>query len=59
MIEGAGRSPSPFGYRTREITDLVHGDNERILVDALKFGTIAIRKLLDRFEKGVPGSYAA
>lgn len=29
--------------------ELVHGDDERIPVDSLEFGTTAIRRLLERF----------
>jgi len=39
--------------------ELVHGENERIPVEALEFGTVAIRRLLDRFGDPVPGATPA
>jgi acetylornithine deacetylase/succinyl-diaminopimelate desuccinylase-like protein len=39
--------------------ELVHGENERIPVEALDFGTVAIRKLLDRFGHALPAATRA
>ncbi len=40
--------------REMRFLELVHGENERIPVDAVAFGTSAIRRLLERFANAVP-----